>query len=30
MSYYDEESSLCGVEDFLQVVAAYREFVSKA
>ncbi|VFS66870.1 Uncharacterised protein [Raoultella planticola] len=22
--------SLCGVEDFLQVVAAYREFVSKA
>lgn len=28
MSYYDEESlSLCGVEDFLQVVAAYREFM---
>ena len=26
MSYYDEENlSLCGVEDFLQVVAAYRE-----
>ena len=25
MNYYDEESlSLCGVEDFLQVVAAYR------
>lgn len=31
MSYYDEESlSLCGMEDFLRVVAAYREFVSKA
>ncbi|EHY69133.1 hypothetical protein SEHO0A_00158 [Salmonella enterica subsp. houtenae str. ATCC BAA-1581] len=31
MSYYDEESlSLCGVEDFLRVVAAYREFISKA
>ena len=30
MSYYDEESfSLCGVEDFLQVVAAYREFVQQ-
>lgn len=28
MSYYDEESlSFCGVEDFLQVVAAYREFI---
>ena len=28
MSYYDEESlSLCGVEDFLQVVAAYREMI---
>ncbi|HAF1189839.1 TPA: UPF0231 family protein, partial [Salmonella enterica subsp. enterica serovar Heidelberg] len=22
--------SLCGMEDFLRVVAAYREFVSKA
>ncbi|EDP2514472.1 TPA: YacL family protein [Salmonella enterica subsp. enterica serovar Heidelberg] len=31
MSYYNEESlSLCGMEDFLRVVAAYREFVSKA
>jgi uncharacterized protein len=30
MSYYDEESlSLCGVEDFLQVVAAYRVFVQQ-
>ena len=30
MSYYDEESlSLCGVEDFLQVVAAYRNFVQQ-
>lgn len=30
MSYYDEESlSLCGVEDFLQVVAAYREFMQQ-
>ena len=30
MNYYDEESlSLCGVEDFLQVVAAYREFVQQ-
>ncbi|MEW5192328.1 YacL family protein, partial [Citrobacter freundii] len=30
MSYYDEESfSLCGVEAFLQVVAAYREFVQQ-
>jgi len=29
MSYYDEESlSFCGVEDFLQVVNAYREFVN--
>lgn len=28
MSYYDEESlSFCGVEDFLQVVDAYREFL---
>ena len=30
MSYYDEESlSLCGVEDFLQVVNAYREFMKQ-
>lgn len=30
MSYYDEESlSLCGVEDFLKVVAAYREFMKQ-
>ena len=30
MSYYDEESlSLCGVEDFLQVVAAYRAFMKQ-
>ena len=30
MSYYDEESlSLCGVEDFLQVVKAYREFLQQ-
>ena len=30
MNYYDEESlSLCGVEDFLQVVAAYREFMQQ-
>lgn len=28
MSYYDEESlSFCGVEDFLQVVSAYRRFL---
>jgi len=28
MSYYDEESlSFCGVEDFLLVVNAYREFL---
>ncbi|WP_049009278.1 YacL family protein, partial [Citrobacter koseri] len=28
--YYDEESlSLCGVEDFLQVVAAYRHFIQQ-
>ncbi|NUU66096.1 YacL family protein [Enterobacteriaceae bacterium BIT-l23] len=28
MSYYDEESlTLCGVEDFLQVLRAYRQFV---
>ncbi|MEA1395941.1 UPF0231 family protein, partial [Salmonella enterica] len=25
-----ESLSLCGMEDFLRVVAAYREFVSKA
>ena len=30
MSYYDEESlSLCGVEDFLQVVTAYRAFMKQ-
>lgn len=30
MSYYDEESlSFCGVEDFLQVVNAYREFLQQ-
>jgi hypothetical protein len=30
MSYYDEESlSFCGVEDFLQVVTAYREFLQQ-
>lgn len=30
MNYYDEESlSLCGVEDFLQIVAAYRNFVQQ-
>ena len=30
MSYYDEESlSLCGVEDFLQVLRAYREFIQQ-
>jgi uncharacterized protein YacL (UPF0231 family) len=30
MSYYDEESlSMCGVEDFLNVVAAYREFLKQ-
>ncbi|MTD40993.1 UPF0231 family protein [Erwinia sp. CPCC 100877] len=28
MRYYDEESlTLCGVEDFLQVLRAYRQFV---
>ena len=28
MSYYDEESlSFCGVEDFLRVAHAYREFI---
>ena len=31
MNYYDEESlSLCGVEDFLQVVNAYREFLRQS
>ncbi|MTH45137.1 protein YacL [Intestinirhabdus alba] len=31
MNYYDEESlSLCGVEDFLQVVKAYREFMQQS
>jgi len=31
MNYYDEESlSLCGVEDFLQVVKAYREFLRQS
>ncbi|SAF29773.1 Uncharacterised protein family (UPF0231) [Enterobacter cloacae] len=30
MSYYDEESlSLCGVEDFLKVVNAYRDFMKQ-
>lgn len=30
MNYYDEESlSLSGVEDFLQVVAAYRQFLKQ-
>lgn len=30
MSYYDEESlSLCGVEDFLSVVNAYRDFMKQ-
>ncbi|PWC16909.1 protein YacL [Brenneria corticis] len=30
MSYYDEESlSLCGLEDFLDLVAKYREFVQQ-
>ncbi|EPH6763472.1 protein YacL [Cronobacter dublinensis] len=30
MSYYDEESlSLCGLEDFLQVVKAYRDFLAQ-
>ncbi|WP_114192747.1 protein YacL [Edaphovirga cremea] len=29
MAYYDEESlSLCGVEDFLQVIQKYREFAA--
>nr|WP_113864950.1 protein YacL [Brenneria salicis]NMN90626.1 hypothetical protein [Brenneria salicis ATCC 15712 = DSM 30166]RBP66880.1 hypothetical protein DES54_10289 [Brenneria salicis ATCC 15712 = DSM 30166]RLM32140.1 hypothetical protein BHG07_01835 [Brenneria salicis ATCC 15712 = DSM 30166] len=30
MRYYDEESlSLCGLEDFLRLVAKYREFVQQ-
>ncbi|MDW5499967.1 protein YacL [Pseudomonas lundensis] len=30
MNYYDEESlSFCGVEDFLQVLKAYRSFMLK-
>ncbi|HEX4500039.1 MAG TPA: protein YacL [Scandinavium sp.] len=30
MSYYDEESlSMCGVEDFLLVIAAYRKFINQ-
>ncbi|MWT62207.1 UPF0231 family protein, partial [Escherichia coli] len=30
MSYYDEESlSLCGVEDFLSVLNAYRDFMKQ-
>ncbi|OON39925.1 UPF0231 family protein [Izhakiella australiensis] len=30
MSYYDEESlSFCGVDDFLRVVVAWREFVAQ-
>ncbi|PIJ49782.1 UPF0231 family protein [Erwinia sp. OLTSP20] len=30
MSYYDEESlAFCGVEDFLRVIAAWREFVGQ-
>lgn len=30
MSYYDEESlSLCGVEDFLSVLNAYRDFMQQ-
>lgn len=29
MSYYDEESlSICGTEDFLQVITAYRRFLA--
>jgi uncharacterized protein len=29
MTYYDEESlSFCGVEDFLAVIAAYRQFMA--
>jgi uncharacterized protein YacL (UPF0231 family) len=30
MTYYDEESlSFCGVEDFLAVIAAYRQFIAE-
>lgn len=30
MAYYDEESlSFCGVEDFLQIAAAYRAFITQ-
>ncbi|NKI75232.1 UPF0231 family protein [Dickeya sp. CFBP 2040] len=30
MSYYDEESlSLCGLEDFLELLESYRAFVDK-
>ncbi|WP_192457962.1 protein YacL [Musicola keenii] len=30
MSYYDEESlSLCGLDDFLDLLVKYREFVQK-
>ncbi|RDT45700.1 UPF0231 family protein, partial [Escherichia coli] len=30
LSYYDEERlSMCGGEDFLNVVAAYREFLKQ-
>ncbi|NIF21236.1 MULTISPECIES: protein YacL [Pantoea] len=30
MNYYDEESlSFCGVEDFLAVIAAYRQFMQQ-
>ncbi|AIJ08874.1 MULTISPECIES: YacL family protein [Edwardsiella] len=30
MRYYDEESlSLCGLEDFLQVLARYRSFIQQ-
>ncbi len=30
MNYYDEESlSFCGIEDFLLVIAAYRQFVNQ-
>lgn len=31
MSYYDEESlSLCGLEDFLAVLHAYRQFIQSS
>lgn len=30
MNYYDEESlAFCGIEDFLLVIAAYRQFVNQ-